>query len=149
MANYEGMLAEIQREIARREREIYSDIVLHEAKNPSHMGPLTDADAHGLVHGWCGDTMEFYLRVAHGRVEEAAFVTDGCGPTLACGSMLCKMVTGMLVEDAEWVLPEDLVKALGGLPEESVHCAGLAVSTLQNALSNWRVNKLEEREEAD
>ena len=33
----------------------------------------------------------------------------------------------------------DLFQALEGLPEESVHCAELAVMTLQNALLNWHV----------
>ena len=33
----------------------------------------------------------------------------------------------------------DLLQALEGLPEESVHCAELAVKTLQNALLNWHV----------
>jgi hypothetical protein len=46
-------------------------------------------------------------------------------------------------------LPEDLIKALDGLPEESLHCAGLAVSTLHNALFNWLVAEIEQREEAD
>lgn len=147
--DYDGLLAELQREVARREREIYSETVLREARSPSHVGRMPAADAHGLVHGWCGDTMEFYLRLAEGTIEEATFFTDGCGATLACGSMLCKMVTGMQVEEAEWVLPEDLVEALNGLPEESMHCAGLAVSTLQNALLNWRVSQMEEQEEAD
>ena len=34
------------------------------------------------------------------------------------------------------VRPEDLLEALDGLPEESVHCAELAVSTLREALAN-------------
>jgi len=147
--DYEGMLTEIQREIARRERELYSDIVLREARSPSHVGRMPVADAHGLVHGWCGDTMECYLRFAGEAIEEATFVTDGCGATLACGSMLCKMVTGMRLEEAEWVLPDDLVEVLGGLPEESIHCADLAVSTLHNALFNWRVSQMQEQEESD
>jgi len=147
--DYDGMLAELQREVARREQEIYSGTVLREARSPSHVGRMPAADAHGLVHGWCGDTMEFYLRLVDGAIEEATFFTDGCGATLACGSMLCRMVTGMQVEEAEWVLPEDLVEALDGLPEESMHCAGLAVSTLQNALLNWRVSQMEEQGEDD
>jgi nitrogen fixation NifU-like protein len=65
-------------------------------------------------------------------------MTDGCGPTVACGSMLTKMVTGKSLEDAAEILPEDLLKALGGLPEENIHCAELAVSTLHDALLNWR-----------
>jgi len=65
---------------------------------------------------------------------------------LACGSMLTQMITGMAAEKAEWVLPKDLINALGGLPEEHMHCAGLAISTLQNALFNWRMEQMEEDE---
>ena len=146
--SYDLMLDALQEEIVRRQQALYSEVVLREAMKPRNVGRMDEADAHGLVHGSCGDTMEIYLHLEDGKVEEASFVTDGCGATLACGSMLTQMVTGMDVEEAEWVLPEDLLEALGGLPEENVHCAGLAVSTLQNALLNWRVSQMEE-EEAD
>lgn len=146
-ADYDRMVEELRQEIAKRERETYSDVVLREAKSPQNMRPLPDADAHGLVEGWCGDTMEIFLRLNGDTIEEATFTTDGCGATLACGSMLTQMVTGMKVEKAEWVLPKDLINALDGLPEESEHCAGLAISTLQNALLYWRVEGMEEQED--
>lgn len=142
--DYGRMLDELQEEVARQERELYSDVVIREARSPKNMGRMPDADASGMVHGWCGDTMAFYLRLEGETIAEATFITDGCGATLACGSMLSQMVTGMRLEDAEWVMPEDLVEALHGLPEDSVHCAGLAVSTLQNALLNWRASQMEE-----
>lgn len=142
--DYNRMLDELQREITEREEAVYSAVVLREARSPQNMGTMPDADLHGIVHGWCGDTMEIFVRLNNGTIEEATFVTDGCGATLACGSMLTQVVTGMRLEEAEWVLPEDLIKALDGLPEESMHCAGLAVSTLQNALLNWRVGQMEE-----
>ena len=44
-------------------------------------------------------------------------------------------------EEASEVRPQDLLEALDGLPEENAHCAELAVSTLQNALLNWRVEQ--------
>lgn len=143
------MLDELQEEVARRERELYSDVVIREARSPKNVGRMLDADASGLVHGWCGDTMAFYLRLEGETVVEATFITDGCGATLACGSMLSQMITGMKLEDAEWVMPEDLIEALDGLPEESAHCAGLAVSTLQNALLNWRVGQMEGESSVD
>lgn len=139
------MFDELQREVAERERAIYSDVVLHEAYNPRNVGAIADADLRGVVHGWCGDTMEIFIRLDGERIEEATFITDGCGATLACGSMMTQMITGMRLEEAEWVLPGDLIKALNGLPEESMHCAGLAVSALQNALFNWRVAQAEQQ----
>ena len=35
-------------------------------------------------------------------------------------------------------MPEDLIEALDGLPEENHHCAELAVITFQNALGNLK-----------
>jgi len=136
--DFDRMVAELQREIVEQERALYSDKVIEEAYNPRNLGRIPESDAHGLVHGWCGDTMEIYLRLNGEIVEEATFMTDGCGATLACGSMLTQMVTGVLLEEASEIRPEDLLKALDGLPEEGVHCAELAVSTLQNAISSWR-----------
>ena len=146
--SFERMVEDLRQEIADREEALYSDVVLREARNPKNVGRIEDPDLHGLVHGWCGDTMEIFLRVEEETIEEAAFITDGCGATLACGSMLTQMVTGMELDKAEWVLPKDLINALQGLPEEHEHCAGLAISTLQNALLNWRVSQMAD-EEAD
>jgi len=97
---------------------------------------MQNADVQGATHGWCGDSMTFYLRLEGDMIKEAMFTTDGCGATLACGSMLTQMVTGMDVEAAGEIMPDDLLEALGGLPEESIHCAGVAVAALQNALFN-------------
>jgi nitrogen fixation NifU-like protein len=85
--------------------------------------------------------MEIHLRLQGEQIEDATFVTDGCGPTVACGSMLTTMVQGMSLEQASALRPKDLLQALDGLPEENAHCAELAVKTLQNALLNWRANR--------
>jgi nitrogen fixation NifU-like protein len=135
---FDRFVAEIQREIDEQARAIYSAKVIEEAYQPSNVGRMVDADVRGLVHGWCGDTMEVFLRLDGERISQAQFVTDGCGPTLACGSMLTKMIHGMSMGEAGEILPEDVIAALDGLPEESLHCAELAVSTLQNAIFDWR-----------
>jgi nitrogen fixation NifU-like protein len=147
-ADFDRMVDELQQEIIERERQLYSATVLREASNPKNVGLIPDADLHGVVQGWCGDTMEIFMRLNGGTIKEASFITDGCSATLACGSMLTQMVTGMTLGEAEWVLPQDLIKALDGLPEESMHCADLAVSTLHNALFNWRTVEMVQQQEA-
>ena len=137
--DFDRAMEELQQEVIEQARALYSDRVIQETYNPKNLGRMRDPDTHGLVHGWCGDTMELYLQLDGERIENATFVTDGCGPTVACGSMLTTMVQGMSLEEAKEVQPADLLQALEGLPEESVHCAELAVKTLQNALLNWRV----------
>lgn len=137
--NFDRVVAELQRAIIEQEQALYSAKVIEEAHNPTNMGRMAEPDAYGIVHGWCGDTMEIYLRLDKESVKEATFVTDGCGPSVACGSMLTRMVQGMSLEEASGIRPEDLIVALDGLPEDSVHCAELAVKTLWEAIANGRV----------
>ena len=137
--NFDRVVAELQRAIIEQEQALYSAKVIEEAHNPTNMGRMAEPDAYGIVHGWCGDTMEIYLRLDEESVKEATFVTDGCGPSVACGSMLTRMVQGMSLEEASGIRPEDLIVALDGLPEDSVHCAELAVKTLWEAIANGRV----------
>jgi nitrogen fixation NifU-like protein len=139
--DFDRSMEELQQQVTEQARAVYSDKVVDEFYNPKNVGRMPEPDARGLVHGWCGDTMEIYLRLDGERIKEATFVTDGCGPTVACGSMLTTMVQGMSLEEAGEVRPKDLLEALDGLPEENAHCAELAVSTLQNALFNWHVEK--------
>ena len=118
----------------------YSARVIEEAAHPQYMHRMPDPDAHGVIHGCCGDTMEIYLRLNGERIGEAAFMTDGQESAIACGSMLTTMVRGRSMEEASRISPEELMEALGGLPETKHHCAKLTVNTLQEAITNWRAD---------
>jgi nitrogen fixation NifU-like protein len=134
--DFDRLVAELQQQIAEQERALYSAKVIEEAHNPKNLGRMAGPDAYGIVHGWCGDTMEIYLQLNEDRIKEATFMTDGCGPSVACGSRLTTMVTGMSLDEASEITPENLIAALDGLPEESLHCAELAVSTLREAIAD-------------
>lgn len=125
-----------QKQTAGESQGVYSNTVVDRFHNPKSLGKLVEPDAHGIVHGWCGDTMEIFLRLAGDGIKEARFMTDGCGPTVACGSMLTTMIEGLSVEEAQKITPQQLIEALNGLPEENAHCAKLAVDTLLAALRN-------------
>jgi nitrogen fixation NifU-like protein len=130
------LAAALQSEIDEQERALYSATVLDQARNPTNLGRIEAPDAHATVTGWCGDTMEISLRLSGRLIQEAKFMTDGCGSSLACGNMITTMVQGMSLEEASELDPEDLILALDGLPEESAHCAELAVNTLRRAIAN-------------
>jgi nitrogen fixation NifU-like protein len=129
-------VAALQEAILEREQALFSAKVLEEARQPQNVGGMLDPDGHALECGPCGDIMEFFLRVQDLRIEAAAFMTDGCGPTVACGSMLTQMVRGKSLEEAASIEAADLITALDGLPPEHVHCATLAVKTLQEAITD-------------
>ncbi|MGB2982835.1 MAG: iron-sulfur cluster assembly scaffold protein [Candidatus Bipolaricaulia bacterium] len=134
--DFDGFEEGRQKRTTEDSRSAYSDGAVERFLNPKNLGRLAEADAYGVVHGWCGDTMEIYLRLTGERIKEAGFMTDGCGLTVACGSMLTTMIEGLSVEEAQKITPQQLIEAVNGLPEENAHCAKLAVDTLLVALKN-------------
>jgi nitrogen fixation NifU-like protein len=119
------------------EHQVFCPTVLDHARKPRNHRPLSSFDGHARITGPCGDTMEFWLVVRNDRVEEASFITDGCGSSLACGSMATCLAEGRRVKDAAALRQQDILGALGGLPKEVEHCALLAASTLRAACEDY------------
>ncbi|MBN1483758.1 MAG: iron-sulfur cluster assembly scaffold protein [Chloroflexia bacterium] len=132
--DFDRAMEELQQQVLQEALAYYSAKVVQEFYNPQNLGLMLEADGYGRVLGSCGDTMEMYLRLDGGKIVKAAFMTDGCGATIACGSMLTQMVEGKSVKEAAAVTPEELTEALDGLPPDHAHCAILAVDTLRAAL---------------
>ena len=133
--DFEKWLEELQRKIEYEEEETYSKIVIHECRNPSNFGVIKNSDISGEINGPCGDTMKISLRIKKGFIKNACFWTDGCGATIACGSMLTKMIIGMSIKEVANITEEQLTSALGGLPKEHMHCSKLAIDTLKKAIN--------------
>jgi nitrogen fixation protein NifU and related proteins len=134
--DFDRFVDELQQQIIEQARAVYSDKVIEAFYNPKNLARMPEPDECGVVHGSCGDTMEVYLRLNGERIEQACFMTDGCGPTVACGSILTRMVQGKSLAEAAAIEAIELIMALDGLPPEHIHCATLAVNTLQQAIAD-------------
>jgi nitrogen fixation NifU-like protein len=135
-----GMTAEfdkLEEDIMTVMRSIYTQTVIDHAMSPRNVGNLKDSDGFASVTGPCGDTMEIWLRVKDSKVRQATFWTDGCGTAIAAGSMVTELVRGKAIADALKLTQQDVLDALGGLPEDSVHCALLAANTLKEAVRDY------------
>ena len=128
---------ELQELINAEMRKVYSETVIDHAMNPRNVGDMGNADGFGRVTGPCGDTMEIWLRVRNGIVADATFLTDGCGTSIASGSMVTELVKGKSIPQAQKVTQQGVLDALGGLPEDSLHCALLAAETLKEAIKDY------------
>lgn len=129
--------AELQEQIIAEMRQVYTETVIDHAMNPRNVGSMAQADGFASITGPCGDTMEIWLRVKDNKVEDATFWTDGCGTTIACGSMVTEMVKGKTIAQALSLTQDEILTALGGLPEDSLHCALLAANTLREAIQDY------------
>ncbi|MHA1265398.1 MAG: iron-sulfur cluster assembly scaffold protein [Candidatus Helarchaeota archaeon] len=133
---FERFINELQEEIYQDEIKDFSRKIVEEYHHPKNWGRMQDADTYAIYKGPCGDTQEIYLKITGKIITKATFVTDGCGPTVACGSKLTTLITNKSIYEAKAITPEDLDKALDGLPEDHKHCALLAVTTLRKAIEN-------------
>ena len=124
-------------------RSIYTKTAIDHARHPRNLGSMDSPDGSGSVTGSCGDTMEISIRVRNDRILNANFMTDGCGTTIAAGSILTELAKGKSVTDAFKITQRHVLNALGGLPEESQHCALLAADTLRAAIKDYLAFKNE------
>ena len=62
---------------------------------------------------------------------------------MACGSALTELACGKSGSEARGLRREDLVAALGGLPQASTHAAQLALDALTAALRQIEGGKIE------
>jgi nitrogen fixation NifU-like protein len=118
-------------------RRTFSKKVVDHFLSPCNVGEFRAADGLGRASIPCGDSMQIYLRVSHDRILEARFMTDGCGPVIACGSMTTELVRGKTVNEAMALSEDDIIAGLDGLPDSETHCAALAISALKQALVDY------------
>ncbi|UCE20649.1 MAG: iron-sulfur cluster assembly scaffold protein [Gemmatimonadota bacterium] len=115
----------------------YSHTVIDHAMNPRNIGKIEGAEGHARFTGPCGDIMEIFLRIQNNVITEVSFMTDGCGTSLASGSMVTELVKRKHIQAAYRINQKNVLEALGGLPEEDEHCALLAASTMKLAVQDY------------
>ena len=133
----DDFIEQTNREIRQDMERTYSPSVIERFYNPRNLGPITNADGYARITGPCGDTLEIWLNFESGLVSLAGFLTDGCCPSIACGSMATELAIGKRAEKILKISQKDILESLGGLPEESAHCALLASNTLRAAVKDY------------
>jgi nitrogen fixation NifU-like protein len=134
---------QLQELVINEMRENYSEIVVDHVMNPRNVGNMDNASGFARISGPCGDTMEIWLKVRDTTITESTFMTDGCGTTIAAGSIVTELAKGKTVIQAHKISQQDVLSALGGLPEESQHCALLAANTMREAIKDYLAFKNE------
>ncbi len=140
--SFDKFVEDLQEGIIQDARAYYSDKVVDLWLNPLNLGVLHNPQGYAQVKGPCGDTIEVFLHIEENRITRATFTTDGCGPSVAAGSMATQLAVGKTLDEARAITPYTILEALGGLPEESEHCALLAANTLASAIANSQREKV-------
>lgn len=106
---------------------------IHYWLNPS----LDNPDGEACITGRCGDTMEICLKFRDNRVAETSHWTDGCAYSLNCVLAATDLARGKTPDEIIQIDADRIQSSVGGLPKDQIHCAELAVETLQAALDDY------------
>lgn len=118
---------------------MYTKKVLKHFTNPKNAGCMKKADGVGETGNVrCGDVLRLYIKVKDGKIVDAKFQTYGCVAAIASSDVLCDLVKGKTLDEAEKVTNKDIVKALGELPSVKIHCSVLGSEALKKAIKDYR-----------
>ena len=118
----------------------YTNKVMDHFLNPRNVGEIENPDAVAEVGNiTCGDALKLYLKLDdNGRISDVKFKTFGCASAIASSSALTELVKGMTLDEAAKVTNKDIVKLLGSLPEEKMHCSVMGMEALQAAIADYK-----------
>ena len=92
----------------------------------------------------CTDYIKLYLKIDENDIiTESKAEVFGCHVAIAATSAFLQMIKNKNFRDAINIKPNDVLNALGGLPEEKVHCTTLGPIALENAINDYILSKLE------
>lgn len=126
------------------ENSFYTKKVIERFKNPKNYGKMKDYDGLGKVgNPVCGDILWFYIKIGRNKkgeevVKDIRFETLGCPAAIATSSVITELAKGKTLEQALEIKREEVINALGGLPEVKIHCSILGVDALRKAIEDYR-----------
>jgi nitrogen fixation NifU-like protein len=105
--------------------------------NSKLFGRMKYPTGYGKITGTCGKSLEIYLRIRGGRIEDAMFYTDDCLVTRRCGSVVAELCIGRRFDEVSLIGGDTILAILRSLPKGKVHCAFLSAEALHAALEDY------------
>jgi len=116
----------------------YSEGVMRHFRNPRNIGSIPDADGVGQVGDpSCGDSVKVWIKVEGERIKDVKYKVTGCAAAIAACNAMTELAMGRHIDDAAELTDAEVAKAVGGLPEDKMHCSNLAASALYKAIMNY------------
>ena len=124
---------------AKKDSEIYSEIIIDLYKNPINFGKL-EKPSLTLQGGnpLCGDEVQFELKLDNGIIKDIKFQGEGCAIAMASTSMLTEMVKGKKFEEIERIKDKDVFEVLGNVVQTRVKCALLPLQVLKQGYVKYK-----------
>ena len=118
---------------------MFNDEVMRRFKKPNNAVDLQTFNGRGTVgEPGCSDVVEIKIQLENGRITKACFKVFGCPGVVSATDVFLDMIQGKTIKEALRVKEEDIARALGGLPLESMHCTHLPTEALRKAIEDYK-----------
>ncbi len=116
--------------------KLYSKKVISYGVHPRNYGAIEKPDGYASVTNDCGETLEIFLAIRNGRIDQATFMTDGCLFTIAAGSAAADMAKGKRIRECLRINQSSIMTFVE-IPLDHAHCGFHAALALHRALRNY------------
>ncbi|MBW2183310.1 MAG: iron-sulfur cluster assembly scaffold protein [Deltaproteobacteria bacterium] len=81
--------------------------------------------------------MRITIKVDNDKIIDIKFKSDGCQGAIAANSMVTELAKGKTIEEAQRLTDDDVITALGGIPEGKDLCSLMGVAGLHEAIKDY------------
>ncbi len=123
----------------------YTPKAIEHFLNPRNIGEMTPEECSGFAlveDDDCGDQMMLWIRVEGERIEDIRFKSFGCPGAIATCSMATDLAKGKTIQAALDLTDDDVIDALGGIPDQKRHCSLLGIRAIHLAIHDLLMRRL-------
>jgi nitrogen fixation NifU-like protein len=112
--------------------------ILDHFLNPRNVGEIENADGYAKIGDpACGDFIKVWIRIESETIIDFKYKVFGCWGAISTTSVVSELAIGRSIKEATKITDDDVIKTLGGIPENKQHCSLLGVQGLRAAIADF------------
>ena len=114
--------------------------ILDHFTNPRNIGEIENPDGYAKIGDPnCGDYIKVWIRIKDETITDFKYKVFGCWGAISTTSVVSELAIGKSLKQASKLTDDDVIKVLGGIPENKQHCSLLGIQGLRAAIADFLV----------
>ncbi len=112
--------------------------ILDHFLNPRNIGEIENADGYAKIGDpTCGDFIKVWIRIENETIIDFKYKVFGCWGAISTTSVVSELAIGRSIKEATKITDDDVIRALGSIPENKQHCSLLGIQGLRAAIADY------------
>lgn len=114
--------------------------IVEHFQNPRNIGEIENPDGFAVIGDpRCGDYIKVWLKINNEKITDFKFKVFGCWGAISTTSVVSELAIGKSLKEASVLTDDDVVRELGGIPQNKQHCSLLGVQGLRTAIADYLI----------